>query len=78
MRFPSLSFLTGLLNLGTVDIGGSMKFAEYGLLGALLVPTAALATSLLITFSAPSEMPAQPGINPTSLATYYADLELQP
>jgi hypothetical protein len=55
-----------------------MKFSEYGLLGALLVPTAALATSLLITFAAPSEMPVGPGINPTSLATYYADLERQP
>jgi hypothetical protein len=55
-----------------------MKFTEYGLLGALLVPTVALATSVLITFAARAEMPAQPGINPTSLATYYADLERQP
>ena len=55
-----------------------MKLSEYGILAALLVPTAALATSVLITFAAPHEMPAQPGINPTSLATYYADYERQP
>jgi hypothetical protein len=54
------------------------KLTEYGILGALLVPTAALATSVLITFAAPAEMPAEAGINPTSLATYYADLERQP
>ena len=54
------------------------KLTEYAILGVLLVPTAALATSVLITFAAHAEMPAQPGINPTSLAMYYADLERQP
>jgi hypothetical protein len=54
------------------------KLTEYAILGALMVPTAALATSVLITFAAPAEMPAEPGIAPTSLATYYADYERQP
>jgi hypothetical protein len=54
------------------------KFTEYAILGALMVPTAALATSVLITFAAPADMPAEAGITPTSLATYYADLERQP
>ena len=54
------------------------KLTEYAILGALMVPTAALATSVLITFAAPAEMPAEAGVTPTSLATYYADYERQP
>ena len=55
-----------------------MKLTEYGILAALLVPTAALATSVLITFAAPHEMPAAPGISATSPELYYADYERQP
>ena len=54
------------------------KLTEYAILGALMVPTAALATSVLITFAKPADMPAEPGITPTSLAMYYADYERQP
>ena len=55
-----------------------MKLTEYAILGALLVPTAALATSVLITFAAPHEMPAATPIYTTSPALYYADYERQP
>jgi hypothetical protein len=55
-----------------------MKFHEYLLLGILLVPTATLATSVLISFSAPHGMPAETGIYATSPALYYADYERQP
>ncbi|HSA88342.1 MAG TPA: hypothetical protein VLF42_00410 [Burkholderiales bacterium] len=55
-----------------------MKLTEYGILGVLLVPTAALATSILITFAAPHEIPQAPGIYTTSPAIYYADMEKQP
>lgn len=59
-------------------MGVVMKLTEYGILGVLLVPTAALATSILITFAAPNEIPAAPGIYATSPALYYADMEKQP
>jgi hypothetical protein len=45
-----------------------MKLNEHLVLAALLVPTAALATSVLITFAAPHEMPAQASIYTTSPA----------
>ena len=54
------------------------KLTEYAILGALMVPTAALATSMLITFAAPHEMPAATPVYATSPALYYADLEQQP
>ena len=54
------------------------KLTEYAILGALLVPTAALATSVLITFTAPHEMPAATPVYTTSPALYYADYERQP
>ena len=54
------------------------KLTEYAILGALMVPTAALATSVLITFAAPNEMPAETMTYATSAALYYADLEKQP
>jgi hypothetical protein len=54
------------------------KLTEYAILGALLVPTAALATSVLITFAAPHEMPAETTTYATSPAIYYADYERQP
>jgi hypothetical protein len=54
------------------------KLTEYAILGALLVPTAALATSVLITFAGPHEMPAATPIYTTSPALYYADYERQP
>jgi hypothetical protein len=54
------------------------KLTEYAILGVLLVPTAALATSVLITFAASHEMPAATPIYTTSPALYYADYEQQP
>jgi hypothetical protein len=55
-----------------------MKLTEYGILAVLLVPTAALATSVLLTFAAPHQMPAEMAIYSTSPALYYADYERQP
>lgn len=59
-------------------MGVVMKLTEYGILAVLLVPTAALATSVLITFAAPHQMPAEMAIYSTSPALYYADYERQP
>jgi hypothetical protein len=55
-----------------------MKYKEYAVLGALLVPTAALATSVLISLATTHEMPTETSIYTTSPALYYADYERQP
>jgi len=55
-----------------------MKLSEHLVLAVLLAPTAALAAAAVIALAGSGEVPEAPGVKPTSLAVYYADLELQP
>lgn len=55
-----------------------MKFTHYIAMAGFLVPTASLIAAVLISLTATAEMPAEIGVNPTSLAVYYADMEKQP
>jgi hypothetical protein len=65
-------------------MGGETKFIEYLILAALLVPTARVIAGVVIsltmepTMSVEPPMPAEPSIEVTSPAVYYADLEKQP
>jgi hypothetical protein len=55
-----------------------MKFTEYFVLAALLVPTVGLMAGVVISLTVPPDMPAEIGVQPTSLAVYYGDMEKQP
>ena len=55
-----------------------MKFTEYLVMAALLVPTASVIAGVVISLAAHPEMPATSGIYATSPAAYYADMENQP
>ena len=55
-----------------------MKFTEYLVLAVLLVPTVSLMAGVVISITAPTDMPPEVSVQPTSLAVYYADLEKQP
>jgi hypothetical protein len=55
-----------------------MKFTEHLLLAVLLVPTAAVAAAAMIALAGHSNVPAEPSVNPTVFALFYADLERQP
>jgi hypothetical protein len=55
-----------------------MKFIEYLVMAALLVPTASVITGVVISVTAEPTMPAEASVQATSLAVYYADLEKQP
>ena len=60
------------------DWGYKMKFTEYVFMAALLVPTVSLVAGVVISITAPANMPPEVGVHPTSLAVYYADMEKQP
>ena len=51
---------------------------EYLVMAAFLVPTVSLVAGVVISLTAQTNMPAEMGVSPTSLAVYYADLEKQP
>jgi hypothetical protein len=51
-----------------------MKFTEYVFMAALLVPTVSLVAGVVISITAPANMPPEVGVHPTSLAVYYADM----
>jgi catechol-2,3-dioxygenase len=55
-----------------------MKFKEYLVMAALLVPTASVLTGMVVSVTAERTMPAEASVRATSLAMYYADLEKQP
>lgn len=55
-----------------------MKLSEHLVLAVLLAPTAALAAAVVIALAGHSDVPAGPGIKPTNLAAFYADMEGQP
>jgi len=55
-----------------------MRFAQHLVMTALLAPTAGVLAAVVISLTAPVDAPAKAGVNPTSLAVYYADLEKQP
>jgi hypothetical protein len=55
-----------------------MKFIEYVVMAALLVPTASVIAAMVISLTSEPAPPAEAGVQVTSPAVYYADTEKQP
>jgi hypothetical protein len=55
-----------------------MKLIEYVVMALLLVPTASVIAAVVISLASEPAPPAEAGVQVTSPAVYYADMEKQP